>query len=170
MDGGTLRLVDTDIMGGGTLQPLRVDPAIQSDNGAVFIDPNCVLAPVGRPTAGTSTFTWESVATPALELPVTVQTGGWAVSVFSGIPHAASAVGIGLPGPPVPTPFGTLWVDPALFLPVGSGTADMFGRYTAVSFVHSLLEPGVPLAFQAIVLDNGVLRLSTPLTAVVGFF
>ncbi|MEM7203775.1 MAG: hypothetical protein AAF628_26160 [Planctomycetota bacterium] len=110
------------------------------------------------------TVTATATDVPALRVGAAVRGQSWDGDLRgpAGRPYA---VALALPGAPLGTPWGLLWLNPTLLLIANSGVLDAGGTAT-----WSLPVPdaqGVSVTWQAAVGTTGGLRLSNPTTSVV---
>src|SRR5690606_32678813 len=149
----------------------RGGPAIHSDGGIVEIDPQILLRTYLHPTV-TGTSTYQTRAIPRLSSTIFCPHMGLedAIARVHGPSGAQAWVFLSLPHDPLSIPGvgGDIWLNPATLLPFGQGT---IGTNGTLELRHPLprgiLPRGHTLAFQGLLLDQGVFELTTPIMPIV---
>ena len=181
MQGGTLRVAaipgflfgSTSTQGPTIHSALLVDPqglitdgpGIESDGGVVVLDPDVELLRSNRrssvPFTATSQFIVEEVPMVRPDFSTFRLDRAMSVAVH-GAPGAPAVLAVSVPG--APTPFGDLWLD-ARFgstIPVAFGVLDAAGEMQATIDLSAVVRPGNALVWQAALVEQGQLKLSTP--------
>jgi len=76
-------------------------------------------------------------------------------------PRTLAATFVSLPSPVLATAWGGFWLDPTVLSMLDLARLDDAGR-RSFRIPAITVQDGVPLAFQAAVLANGVVRLTSP--------
>ncbi len=165
MNGGTLRVAtDTEVFAGFGLG--QDAPAISVTGGTVVRDPDANLVPVGvsPPIAGTVNLLTQRYAAAAIDA---AAVGGSFDARFVAPPGTTSVTFLGAPTAPLPTLFGPLEVGGSLTV-IDSGVIPPGGERAVSFFVSASTPPGLAVAVQGLLLENGQISLSSTSTVVLG--
>lgn len=133
------------------------NPAIATNGGEVVLDPTTVLTPVGGapPITGPATVTHRDLVS------LSGSTDGSTLTTDLHGPAGADFVTLlSFPVPAMPTPFGSLWLDPSEHLVADFGTLDAT-RSHRWSLPHTPVPSGFTVTLQTVIF-TGTFELSTP--------
>jgi hypothetical protein len=148
------------IQGGGPTTPTA---AVQTNGGTVAHDTFLALNPFfpGPSFGGTAAVTTRTIP---FTLGSTLFRGGQLQFDLAAPSGSQASILLGVPGPALPTPFGDLLLDPRVLVPLITAPVPGTRRVTFRAPVPTSVGFGVTLAIQGVVVENGVLLLSTRTT------